>query len=186
MSGYDLYVFILCLIVFVVLTGLSAIMITTIVRLTLKLITTGVEDDTIKEEYLKTQNKTRKCKGIDYILSLLLCLILCVVFAFSLWVGFSENSFSENIPTLKVVNSASMSKKHEKNTYLIQNNLNDHIQTFDLIFTYKAPGEFELELYDVVVYEVDDTLIVHRIVGIEEPNSTHPEERWFLCQGDAV
>ena len=29
-------------------------------------------------------------------------------------------------------------------------------------------------------------LIVHRIVGIEEPNDFHPNERYFLLQGDAV
>jgi hypothetical protein len=29
-------------------------------------------------------------------------------------------------------------------------------------------------------------LVIHRIVGIEEPNSKHPDERWFLLQGDAV
>ena len=27
---------------------------------------------------------------------------------------------------------------------------------------------------------------MHRIVGIEEPNESHPNERYFLLQGDAV
>ena len=43
----------------------------------------------------------------------------------------------------------------------------------------------DLKLYDVVVYEVNGTLVVHRIIGIEEPNKNHPEERYFLLKGDA-
>lgn len=184
--GYDLYSLVLCLIVFVLLVGLSSVLLTTIVKLSLKLIRCGAEDDKIKEEYAKTQGKNKKCKGIDYVLSLLLCLILCVVFAFSLIVGIKGDDFSEKTPTLSVVRSSSMETKHEKNTYLVENNINNQISTFDLILTYKAPDEYDLKLYDVVVYEVNGNLIIHRIVGIEEPNKTHPNERWFLCQGDAV
>ena len=40
-------------------------------------------------------------------------------------------------------------------------------------------------MYDIVVYEVENTLIAHSIVGIEEPNDKH-SERYFLLQGDAV
>lgn len=185
MTGYSVYVFILCLIVFVILVGLSSMMLTMIVKSNLKLIHLGAEDDKIKEEYLKTQNKKGNCKGIDYILSLLLCLILCVVFAFSLYINIGKGCFSETLPTFQVVQSGSMSKKNEKNTYLETNNLNDQFQTFDLILTYKAPDEKDLKLYDIVVYEVDGRLIVHRIVGIEESSSSHPGQRWFLCKGDA-
>ena len=48
------------------------------------------------------------------------------------------------------------------------------------------PAEDKLELYDVVVYKQDDMYVIHRIVGIEEPNEQHPNERHFLLQGDAV
>ena len=58
--------------------------------------------------------------------------------------------------------------------------------TFDLIVTHALPAEDELKLYDIVVYEVDGMLLVHRIVGIEEPNADHPEEYYFLLQGDNV
>ena len=50
----------------------------------------------------------------------------------------------------------------------------------------KLPKEEDLQLYDIVVYEVDGILIMHRIVGIEEPCYDHPNQRWFLLQGDAV
>ncbi len=188
MSSYDIYVFLLCFIVFILLAGLSTMFLTTIIKLTLKLIRSGVEDEELKNEYIKTKDD-KKCalgKKLDLIFSTLLCVILCVVFAFSLYINVSGNEYSYNFPTLKTVNSASMSKKHEKNTWLFENELNDQIQTFDLILTYKVPDEYELQLYDIVVYEVDETFIVHRIVGIEEPNDAHPNERWFLCQGDNV
>jgi multisubunit Na+/H+ antiporter MnhG subunit len=48
------------------------------------------------------------------------------------------------------------------------------------------PDQFDLELYDVVVYENQlGDLVVHRIVGIEEPNGEHPNERYFSLRGDA-
>ena len=43
----------------------------------------------------------------------------------------------------------------------------------------------ELELFDIVVYEYEDILIVHRIIGIEEPNEKYPDSRLFMLQGDA-
>ena len=34
--------------------------------------------------------------------------------------------------------------------------------------------------------QIEDTYVIHRIVQIEEPNSNHPDHRWFRTQGDAV
>ena len=185
MEGYSVYVFILCLLVFVMLGGVCSAMLTIIVKSSLRIIKIGAEDEKIKAEYEKAQAKKGKVKGLDYALSLILCLVLCAIFVFSLYVNLRKDSFSDKLPTFQVVQSGSMSKKHENNGYLEQNNLNDQFQTFDIILTYKAPKESEIKLYDVVVYEVDGRLIVHRVIGIEEPNSNHPNERWFLCQGDA-
>ena len=55
---------------------------------------------------------------------------------------------------------------------------------FDIVITKELPGEYELELYDIVVYERDGMLVIHRIVEIEEPNAKH-SERHFKLQGDA-
>jgi hypothetical protein len=79
-----------------------------------------------------------------------------------------------------------MSFKNDKNTYLNENGLDDQFDRFDLIFTRQLPGEFELELYDVVVYDYHGTLIIHRIIDIEEPNEKHPDHRQFLLRGDAA
>lgn len=187
MTAYDIYVLIICSIVFLLLAGLSFVFLWVIIKQSVRLIRTGAEDDRIKKEYVKAQadKKCKICKGIEFSVSLLLCILLCAFFAFSLYVNIKKDSFSESIPTLKVVNSASMSTKNEKNDYLFANKLDDQFQAFDIVLTYKAPLEKDLKLYDIVVYEVDGSYLIHRIIGIEEPNSEHPNERWFLCQGDA-
>ena len=186
MSQYDIYVLFLCVIVFALLAGLSAVLLTYIVKMTLRLIRHGAEDEKITTEYEQALKKKHKSGIIDTIVTVFLCVILLGFFGFSTYINCQKNAYSATTPTLKVVQSGSMSKKHEKNTYLYENGLNDQIQTFDLILVYDKPDEFELELYDIVLYEVDDMLVLHRIVGIEEPNERHPDSRHFLLQGDNV
>ena len=189
MKGYEIYVFILCLIVFVLLAGLSAILLATIAKQAIRLIRHGAEDEDIKTEYEKAQKKKRKsCLGtvLDAIITVTVSIVILGFFGFSTYVNIRGDQFYTDVPTIKVVNSGSMSKKYEKNKYLFENNLNDQIQTFDLVFTYKVPDEEDLALYDIVLYEVDGMMVMHRIVGIEEPSEKHPEERWFLLQGDNV
>jgi signal peptidase I len=111
---------------------------------------------------------------------------LLIAFAFSVYVAVQDNTYFENVPTLKVVNSNSMAKRLSTNKYLYEHDLGNQFYTFDLICVYKTPDQYDLELYDIVVYQQDDIEVVHRIVGIEEPNVEHPNERYFLLQGDAV
>ncbi|MBO5328762.1 MAG: hypothetical protein J6B04_06285 [Clostridia bacterium] len=186
MSQYEIYVLILCLIVFTVLTVLLGIMLGVIVKQTIRAINAGLEDDKIKKEYLGSGVGTKFSGVLNFIISVIFCAVVLAFFVFSMYTNYTEDKLTDNMPTLRVVNSGSMAEKHERNTYLTQNNLNDQFQTFDLILTYKLPDEFDLQLYDIVVYEVDDVLIVHRIVRIEEPNAEHPDCRHFVLQGDAV
>lgn len=187
MTQYEVFVLVLCIIIYVLLASLSTVLLTIIARQKLKLIKSGAEDEQIIKQYKKNSGKERKkCGKFDMIVSILLCTVFFVLFACSVFINANENSYSDVMPTLRVVKSGSMEKKHEQNTYLFENDINNQIDTFDLIFTYKVPGEYELELYDIVVYEVDGVLLVHRIVDIEEPNENHPHMRYFLCQGDAV
>ncbi len=153
----------------------------------LKLIVNGIEDEVIKTEYEKMRNSNDKKGGkLDCLITLIFCCVLIACFAFSIYANVSTKVQFENVPSFFVVKSASMAKKHENNKYLVENDLNNQFQTHDLILVYKAPDQFDLKLYDIVVYEVDDVLVIHRIVNIEEPNVNHPNERYFLCQGDAV
>ena len=189
MTSFELYVFILCLIVFVLLTAVFTGMLVMMTKQSLRLIDTGAEDERIYEEYIKAQelekNKKKMPGWLSVAFTALFACIFTGIFAFTFAVQLTQDKQTGNIPTLRVVQSESMSAKYEKNEYLFKNNLNDQFSRFDIVITYQLPKEEDLKLYDIVVYEVDNTLLIHRIVGIEEPNEKHPNERWFVLRGDA-
>jgi len=188
MSSFEIYVLILCAIVFTALSALFFFLISYIIKLTQRLVRSGAEDETIKIEYANEQKKKarRLPVVIDRIVSGVLCCILFAFFLFSLLVNISGyRCISDTIPALSVVKSNSMSYKNATNTYLFENALNNQFDTFDIVLTYKLPPAEELRLYDVVLYEVGGTPVIHRIVGIEMPNEKH-EDYYFLLQGDAI
>lgn len=189
MTAYEKYTFFLCLIVFVALTALFTALMTYVVRLTVRLIRHGAEDEKILKEYQRNQEKNKKCGVTDWIaraFTCIVCIALFSFFVFSVLIRVNEDQFANRYGSLKVVKSGSMAYQNEKNGYLVENGLNDQLQMMDLVVTEPLPNEFDLELYDIVVYEQDGKMIIHRIVGIEEPNEKHPDERYFKLQGDAV
>ena len=187
MTPYELYVFILCLIVFIALVALCVFFLTCIFKLAIRLIRGGTEDERIKIEYLEEGAK-RKSGGewIGTVFSLLVAIGFLACLGFTVHLHNTQNKTVAAGPQFQVVKSDSMATKYEKNNYLFEHGLNNQIDTFDLILTHQLPDEQDLKLYDVVVYEAEGTMVVHRIVGIEEPNETHPNERYFRLQGDAV
>lgn len=189
MTAYDGYIFFLCFVVFSLFTIVFTVMIVNLVKSYLKLIKLGAEDETILIEYKKAKKKSRLDR-VSEIISLVFTLLIAAVLlvgcvAFSV-IGAHETDAVGDVPTLKVVMSPSMATKEPGNKYLFDNKLDDQVQTFDLIVMYKLPPEEDLKLYDIVSYEINNELVLHRIVGIEEPNEQHPDDRWFLLQGDAV
>lgn len=186
MTDYEIYVFILCLIVFIMLTSFLTYLLVCLTKQHLKMIRHGLEDTEIRREYRKTAPISRIGAFVSTLLSVVICLALCAIFAFSIYLKATEDRAANGTPALHVVKSDSMSYKAEENTYLTENSLDDQIQIFDLIITRRLPDEKDLQLYDVVVYQIEDTYVIHRIVQIEEPNSNHPDHRWFRTQGDAV
>ena len=187
MQALETYNLILCLVVFVGLTALFTVLIVALIKNTLRLVRAGLDDEKIKQEYLQEQNK-KKNKFLDFVsnaLVILMCVLLACVLVFSLYSRFTENSKVGAIPTIKVVETGSMETKHKNNTYLVENNLNDQISVFDLVVLHQLPAEEDLELWDIVVYETKGYFVIHRIVGIEEPNERHPNERWYVLRGDA-
>ena len=184
MSGYELYIFFLCLVVFVLLTVLAVILLGIILKLTIRLIRGGQEDESIKKEYKNAKKKARNGGGIEKIFTLLFGVIFVVIVAFSVFINLQKEVVFDGIPTIKVVLSDSMKKKHEQNAYLTENNLDNQFDKFSVLLVYKMPAEEELKLYDVVLYEYDGVEIIHRIVKIETDEKTG--EKLYTFQGDYV
>ena len=154
-----------------------------------QIISNGLDDEKIVKQYEK-EHANKKNKTIIKVLTITLDAVLLIVFgglfATSIYVqAFNNNNAISGVSIPRVVMSGSMSEKNEANTYLFENNLNNQFQTYDVVFLDKLPDEFELKQYDIVMYEVENTLIIHRIINIEEPNENHPEHRYFQLKGDA-
>lgn len=186
MTSYEIYVFVLCFVVFSLLTAMFTYLIASITKMELELIQHGHRDEAIKKELLKKKNQSRVLLWTSRILSALLCLVFVTAFSFAVYIRATEDRPANGIPSIKVVKSESMAEKYAGNTYLFDHDLDDQFQMFDIVICSHLPAEEELKLYDVVVYKQDGMYIIHRIVGIEEPNEAHPNERHFLLQGDAV
>ena len=142
MTSFEIYVFLLCLIVFVMLTTLSAVCITIITRLTIRLIRLGAEDDQLAEACQKVNKKRAgRCHGFCCVISTIMCLVFLTAFGLSVFTQCTQDQFYKSTPTYRVVLSGSMSKAHRDNTYLWKNALNDQLQVFDLAAFYRVPPQ---------------------------------------------
>ena len=161
-------------------------MLAALTKQSIRLIRAGAEDERIYKEYKQSLKKGKeKAAWFSKIIAVLFPIVIFTVFGFTVFMQVIQDKQTGGIPSLRVVYSDSMSDKYEKNQYLFDNNLNNQFNRFDIVITYELPKEEDLKLYDIVVYEVEGVLLIHRIVGVEEPNDQHAE-RYFLLQGDLV
>ena len=177
---------ILCFVVFTLLTATFSYLIYLYARQELELIRNGHRDEQIRREYeRKNRPLHRTAIWVGRLLSVLTCLAFAAAFAFALHLRANEEAPIGEIPAVKVVRSNSMKERNEKNQYLFENDLNNQFDMFDIILCERLPAEEDLKLYDIVVYKQKDMYVIHRIIGIEEPNEAHPNERHFLLRGDS-
>lgn len=187
MAGYDKYIIVVCLIVFIALTAMFAVLITSIIKMRLKVIKGGLADSEIlkQEQQVKKAKHTHAARSIvNKILSIFFCTLMLLVFGLSIGTRIVSSNKVGDTPIVKVVKSGSMATIYEKNEYIAKNNLTNQIKKYDLITLFKLPEENDLKVYDVVMYETNGICVIHRIVAIEEPDEKH-SERYFLLQGDA-
>lgn len=186
MTNYEIYVFVLCFVVFTLLTATFSYLIYLYAMQELELIRNGHRDEQIRREYeRKNRPLHRTAIWVGRLLSVLTCLAFAATFAFALHLRANEEAPIGEIPAVKVVRSNSMKERNEKNQYLFENDLNNQFDMFDIILCEQLPAEEDLKLYDIVVYKQKDMYVIHRIIGIEEPNEAHPNERHFLLRGDS-
>ena len=187
LSGFDFYVFLVCFVSFIATFGVLSALLFFIIKQELKSIKHGLVDEKLVREHMDGLDKKFGVGAIIYIVFSVITIIAVIFLGWTFAVRFQNPKVEGPGSVPRVVLSDSMSKKRETNTYLEENGLDDQFDTFDLIFTEELPGEFELELYDIVVYKYDnESYVIHRIVGIEEPNEKHPDHRLFQLRGDAV
>ena len=177
---FDTYVIVLCLIVLVAISVFFSVLMFAIVKMNIKMIDGGLLDSEIQAEYEKYNKRKKKMLLIilGRIILSIVCFLLFAMFIFSMVLRIEE----KNALLPKVVNSNSMSCKSEKNAYLYENELNDQIKRFDIIFLSEMPKDTDIKLYDIVAYEtVEGFLIIHRIIGISEES----DKRTYILRGDA-
>ncbi len=146
----------------------------------------GKEDISLIDQAIideqKAKNKTKKVfsilgKTLTYILFAIILLFL----TFSIINRFNDNLMI-NDTSVVVIASGSMEKKNPENTYLIDNNLNNQIATYDVITIKKVNNPEDIKLYDIIAFKNNNNVtIVHRVVRIDIVDNQYH----FLTQGDA-
>ena len=155
MAGYDKYIIVVCLIVFIALTAMFAVLITSIIKMRLKVIKGGLADSEIlkQEQQVKKAKHTHAARSIvNKILSIFFCALMLLVFGLSIGTRIASSNKVGDTPIVKVVKSGSMATVYEKNEYIVKNNLTNQIKRYDLITLFKLPEENDLKVYDVVMY----------------------------------
>lgn len=145
----------------------------------------GNEDlEIIKNGYEVAKSEKTKIhkvlKIISKSLSFVVLLIVVFFFGLSLYSRFSGNAMPLGNETFVVIASGSMSEKNEANDYL--SNYDNQFNAYDIIGISRYSSEDEINLYDVVAFKNNDgTIIVHRIISIEETD----DGIGYITRGDS-
>ena len=137
-------------------------------------INSGKEDvslitDAVGEEQKKKSRARKAWRTIGRIISNLILVVVLLFFAYALYNRITGNMTSFFESSYVVIASGSMSERNEVNTYLDEYDLNNQIDTYDIIGISYYGSQEEVRLYDVIAYRgsTGDT-IVHRIIDIDD------------------
>lgn len=125
-------------------------------------------DEAIYENLSRVRKRKKIIKTINSIVFYGLLICIAPFFIFSI-----INKMQGNITNFKdkgvlAVASGSMSQKNPANDYIIEHNLTNQFNTYDLIVVEAVTSDENLELYDVVTFvDSSGTLLIHRIIKIE-------------------
>lgn len=139
-------------------------------------------DDVLIQEKQKKSKKHKIFKVIGRVVYYTLYTVIFIFFSFSLASRIMNNSMLFGNSGVVVIASGSMSTKHVNNKYLVENSLDDQINTYDVIGVSKYNDMNEVELYDVIAFKAKDgRTIVHRIISLEEKDNNLS----IITRGDA-
>lgn len=139
-------------------------------------------DEMIYESQEKVIKRKKVSKKIRSIVLTLLMILIVPIFLFSLINKIQGNVTMIGNRSLMVVASGSMSQKNQANPYLIENQLDNQFNTYDMIFLSKVHQEADLQLYDVIAYKNNQGIhVIHRIIAIEEKDG----KICYVTRGDA-
>ena len=151
-------------------------------------IKSGKRDIEIIDEVIRNRDKKiiKRKKIIKIVKSVLYyCALIVIVplFIFSLYSKLVNNVLMIGGRNLMVVASPSMSQVHENSKHVIENNLTDQFDQYDIIHLEKINDPNKLQIYDVICYynEKEQRNIIHRIVDTEIQNG----ELVYVTRGDA-
>jgi len=138
------------------------------------LIKKGELDNEISLESKKEEKKSI----FDIVLSIINYVvvgIVIVLFGFSL---LSRITSSYKAPfQFTTIASNSMASVNKQNKYIDENNLNNKLYKYDVVFLTKVNSLEDLKLYDIVSYKSNEINIIHRIVEIHDD--------YLILKGDA-
>lgn len=147
----------------------------------------GKEDiDLIDQAIYEEKQKQKKTRKVSMIVLKTVEYGVLAALAFGVAIGVYSRVTKNYIPlgkeTMIVVASGSMSKKNETNSYLVENDLNNQFNTYDVVQIRKYKSQSEVKKYDVVAFlNTEGTTIIHRIISIEEVLG----ETCYITRGDS-
>ena len=136
-------------------------------------------DNALIEEQKSKSTSSKVGKVFGKIASWGLLAVVGVAFAYSLIARISNNLVLVNNQALIVISTGSMSTKNEVNGYLNFYNLNNQIQTYDIVQVQKYKSQSDVKQYDVVAFHDNaNRVIVHRIIEIKTDGT-------YITKGDS-
>lgn len=143
-------------------------------------------DEVIYERKDSVRRRKLILKSVKEVLFYLTLLIIIPLFIFSLINKFSGNKLMIGNKTIMVVMSGSMSEKNEANDYLVNENLNNQFNTYDIIILSKVDPD-TLKVNDVIAFRNDKGInVIHRIrKRVYEPNDDGENVIKYVTRGDA-
>lgn len=133
-------------------------------------------------DYTKRKRKNARYNSIALnIVDWVICIFCVAVVIFSCYLKSQHQQLFIGDSSLMVVETGSMATVNDFNDYIEENNLDDQIPQSSLITITRVKDPSDMKIYDIYAFEVDDNIIIHRLIDINEVDG----ETVYVFRGDA-